>query len=253
MTKVKLPHELSLDELLKSVAGEEKPKDGFSFNNPILSFVQEFKISPGTNKVSDKLLYKLFRSWFKEDFISQRTFNIRLGSYIPSAMRNRRYYLVNTKTLELAKKCQLLEESQSLDRSKSIHWNKHYESFLRDTGLTEGPIYVEADILFYIYNNWCDRTRKTKKLGSNTFSAITKLNFEKKNISNSDIAWFGVNNKVKELITREEVKRWRQGRKKYGKKQKIKDEEKKDHSAPREANKKDILYPKKNKKRSSKV
>lgn len=246
--KPKLPHEISVEELLKSLEGQDLVNDKtvFSYENPILSFIQTFKISSGKHTVSDKVLHDLFRFWNTTIVLDQRSFNIQLGKYIPSVLRNRRYYLVDKKVLELAQKVEELKKKHSSDRSRSIKWNKHFEKFLSDTEIEEGTLFIEVDILYYAYRRWCDDTRKKSWLSQESFANICKLNFNTKRISDSKLAWFGVNHKIKELITREEVERWREGRKQRGK-----EINKKDYrgASPRIKYRKEVLYPKKIKKK----
>ncbi len=222
----KLPSELSIEELLASLDGVDLINDKveFSYDNPILSFIQAFNIVSGKNLISDKILYDLYKIWHKDTFIKQRDFNLRLGQYIPSKQSNRRFYFVDKKVLELAEKVQSIKEKHTLDRSKSIHWNKHFERFLAESGIESGELYVEGDILYYIYSRWCDSARLKQWLSYNSFLDICAMNFDHKRLAYSKFKWFGVNNKIKQSITKEEVKRWRKGRKKYGRKKRIKEE-----------------------------
>jgi hypothetical protein len=237
-------HEISIEELLKSLDGEDLSKEAiaFSYTNPILSFIQTFELKAGKELVSDKVLHTLFKFWYKNEYIDQRSFNHRLGTYIPSHVSNRRYYHVNKNILELAQKTQELYLKRKRPRVKSKVWNTHFEKFLSDTGLEPGNVYVEMDILYYVYNRWCDDTRKKSHLAHESFSEICKLNFESKRICRNKISWVGVNEKIKDLITLEEVERWRQHRKTNGK-------ENNSSYKPYRPYQKEVLYQKKVKKK----
>ncbi len=247
----KLIHELSTEELLESLSGQDliNEKVQFSYENPILSFIQAFNIKAGKEKVSDAVLHSLFRIWHIDTVIDQRNFNIQLGRYIPSEVRNRRFYLVDKKVLELTNKIEQIKKDRSVNRSKSIHWHKHFERYLEETTLSPGLIFVEADILYYTYTRWVDITRLKQWLSYENFLKICNLNFEKKRISDSKLTWFGVNTSIKQIITKEEVKRWREGRKKYGKRKSSK-EETTSTDQNREVNSK-ILYKEKKVKKKS--
>jgi hypothetical protein len=251
----KLPTEISLQDLLKSIEGQELV-DGeikFSFDNPVLSFIQAFNITIGKEKISDAVLHELYRIWNKSTVVDKRTFNLQFGKYIPSVQINRRYYFVNSNVLKIATQLEELKEKRrTRNRSKSIKWHKHFEAFLEETGIKPGTVYVESDILHYVYNNWCDDTRKKSWLGRESFDDICKLNFEYKTLTRNKMLWFGVNSKIKQLITKEEVERWREGRITYGK---TKNSKEKAYFKVPEKEETETLYKKKtkNKKRSSKI
>lgn len=242
MTKPRSPTELSLAELLEAVKGQELIDENVSpsFNDPIASFVQAFNIKPGKELISDILLHKLFKLWNKNSFINIRNFNRQFGQYIPSQRRNRRFYFVDQQVLKIIKTIEDIEKKTAFVPTKSKAFYKHFERFLEKTNLKPGELYVESDILYYVYNRWCDDTRYKNPLGYKHFISFCDLNFEVKRLSNSTILWYGVNKEIKTLITRSEVERWRQGRLRYAK-------TKKDYSKP--YNKKEkTLYTKKQKK-----
>lgn len=212
-------HEISDEELLKSLEGEDLGTSlEYKYDNPVLSFVQAFKIEPGTVKVLDKLLYNLFKNWIRGLSFTQATFNYQLDNVIPFERNtSRKYYLVNKKAMELAKQAEQLKVKRSKPRHKSKVWITHFESFLSTTGLSPGDTYVESDILYYVYNRWCDENRRKSVLGRTSFTEMCHLHFECKHLDRNDINWFAVNNNIKALINKEEVKRWRQGRKRNAK------------------------------------
>lgn len=244
MTKKPL-HEISIDELLKSLENEDLSKEAisFSYTNPILSFIQTFELKAGKELVSDRVIHTLFKFWFKNEYINQRTFNYRMGAFIPSkTIGRKRYYLLDKNILELAQKTQELYFKHKRPRVKSKAWNTHFEKFMTDTGLESGTVFVEVDILYYVYNRWCDDTRKKSPLGYDSFRDICHLNFDSKRICRNKLPWFGVNDKIKDLITLEEVERWRQHRKTNGK-------ENNSSYKPYRPYQKEVLYQKKVKKK----
>lgn len=239
MDKKKLVHELSVEDLLKSLENDEITSTEedviFTRQGPVLSFIQAFNILEGKYRVSDKVLYRLFKLWQKNSPIEIKTFNYQLANYIPCVQKVRKYYLVNQRVFDFCKKIEVYKEDRSWDHTKSLHWNKHFESFLNDNNLKPGPIFVEEDILYYVYNRWVDDTKRKSWLGEYTFNKICELNFECRTLAKDVSKWLGVNENIKKLITRKEVERWRSGKKKKNFK---------------EDSDKEILYPKK---RSRKV
>jgi hypothetical protein len=211
-------HEITDEELLASLSGEDlsKPVE-FQFDNPVASFVQAFDIRTGKQLVADKLLLTLFKEWKRDSPINQRSFNMQLENYVVSVPKKRRYFLINKDALEIAKEVQKLVQKRSKPRYKSKAYITHFESFLSENELAPGSTYVEIDVLYYIYNRWCDNNRKKSQFGLGSFNDMCSLYFDIKQITGNDLNWVCVNSKVKELITKEEVQRWRLGRSRHAK------------------------------------
>jgi len=240
MKKLYSKTELSLDELLDAIKGQELVNDKIlpSFKDPIFSFTQAFNISPGTELISDHILHKLFKLWHRDSFIDLKNFNIQLGKYIPSERKNRRFYKVNKKISHTVKILEEIQNKHTLNPTKYRGYHRHFERFLSQNDIEAGEVYVESDILYYVYNRWCDEIGRKNPLGYNNFLSFCALNFEVKRMAESNIHWYGVNDKIKKLITRSEVERWRQGRTRYAKTEK-------NRSRPDRNEKEKTLYYKK--------
>lgn len=214
----KLPQELDLKELLEIVKDAPNVKnEKVDFNDPILSFAQAFNLRPGTRIVSDKLLYNLFKIWYPEALFDKRNFNTQLNNFIPSKMiGTRRYFTIDKNYIKISKYIQEGIQKKSQDVTKSKHFHNQFTRFLEDNDLKEGTVFIESDILYYIYNNWCDG-KNNKPIQYNAFLAICDLYFEPKRLMDNVLYFYGLNNSIKKLITTEKVNDWRQGRIKYGK------------------------------------
>jgi hypothetical protein len=154
----------------------------------------------------------LFKKWSPSSEKSISTFSLSLNRYLPKQNNTQKSrYLINRDILKISKDIQDLIDAHRKERTKFSSWHLHTEKFLEDTGLGPGDLWVEADILYYVYNRWVDDTRKTKYLGYPTFKEFCRLIFEvrQQKLSNP---WIGVNNKLEDLITKEEILRWREGR-----------------------------------------
>lgn len=218
MTRQKLPQELELAELLETVKDAPNVKnEKVNFQDPILSFTQAFNLRPGTRIVSDKLLFDLFKVWHPDTLFTKRNFNLRLGDYLPpKIISNRRYFSIDKNYIKISKYIQEGVQKRTRDVTKSKHFHNQITRFLTDTKLKEGSVYIESDILYYIYNNWCDE-RDNKPIQYQAFLSICDLYFESKRLMDNVLMFYGVNNSIKKLITTEKVNDWRQGRIKYGK------------------------------------
>lgn len=239
--------QITLEDLLDTVKGEDISKitENHKFSNPILSFIQAFEIDIGKEPVSDKVLFTLFKHWNKTTLFTQRSFNSQLELYIPSERKNKKYFYINKKFTEIAEKIEKIEQKRAKPRSKSKTAIKHFESFLQETGIGSGSLYVEWDILYYVYNRWCDDNRKICQFGERSFCDMCHLYFDHKMIARNSLVWFLLNNNIKKYITKEEVERWRQGRKKYA----AKTETQNKNEIPHPKYQDQTLYFKKNKKK----
>ena len=215
MIDQKLPHQLSIEQLLAALnSDKDSINTTYDFDSPVLSFIQEFNIQHGEELVSDIVLYELFTQWYRQGAWNKRNFNFLLGKYIPSITKNRRYYQVNKATLELAQKVNTIVRSKKIDKRKSITWQKHFQKFIDETELEKGnKVWVEADILYYVYNRWLDKQAKPKGTIYKGFLDIMELHFDvQKRISKIQLYWFYISRNITKLITKEEIERWREGR-----------------------------------------
>jgi hypothetical protein len=245
VNKTKLPHELSLQELLSAVHSQEQPEvvQETASDSSIMSFIQVFNILPGKSRVTESTLHKLFNLWNRGTPVARHEFNERLGKLLPWKVQSgKKFYLVSKNVLQLSKYIQTIEKNRTQERAKSKYWQNHFTKFLNDTEIEPGTLYIEADVFFYAYNRWCDDTRKTKKLGFENFVEVCQLIFTSKRLSLSNFIWFGVNQKIKSLITREAVQRWREGRHRKSNDKNI------DYNKAQKKYEKEVLYSSKEKK-----
>lgn len=205
----KLPHELELEELLAAVKDTDLEDIKVSYDDPILSFTQAFNLIPGDDLVSNDLLYKLFSLWYPETVFGRANFSRQIGKYLP---RENKFYKVNKNFLSISKQIQEMLRAKKRKKVKSKTWTNHYHAFLDDTGLAPGSIYVESDIVYYVYNRWRDSNNKKSLLSYEAFLDFCGLHFTTKNLSTSNKKWYGMNKAIKSLITREEVERWRESK-----------------------------------------
>lgn len=229
MKKSRLPNELSLEELLKVASTEESEEEVYdkevaSIEDSYISFFQAFDIRPGKEPVSGLLLLELFHKWLPGTKTKQRTFYLILNKYLPRERRSiDRLYLIDQDFIKIKKHLEDIKRGKRFNRTKSSKWHEHTQKFLQQTGLDKGDLWVEADILYYIYNRWIDACRRKNPLGYETFKRFCKLIFPVKQ-ANSELPWFAVNHKLEELITKEEIIRWREGRLRHAKRSKSKKE-----------------------------
>ena len=254
MKAKRLPTDLTVEELLNALeqpAPTSEEKNGnliqmpdyngqFLDTNPVYSFLEAFKLKPGSHKISSKILYKLYKLWNKRAKISHEIFCKQFGDYIPTfkttaARQNLLYFKLNERGAKLAYYVDQYFKFNKRNFLTNKNYRKHYEEFFRDIGLEPGPIFIEGDVLYHVYDTYMYR-RKRKSHPYQRFEVICELFFECKYFDGTNDPWFGVSENIKQLISPQAVANWREGRKRIsGKKRKpIKEEDKKE-----------ILYPEK--------
>lgn len=220
----KLPHEFSVDDLLKqldekTVAEPWKNTDHIKVSsNPILSFLQAYNIKIGTKKVKADTLYKLFRLWKKDTLIDKKNFNFQLHKYIMTGIiRNKLYVFMNKEMGDILMLIESIKKEHTLDRTKSKHFRLHFETFLKKHEIKEGKLRVESDILYHLYDTWCYKRGK-HPIPYNKFTTVCDLYLEYKSPGDQRLRYYYVDQSIKNYIDPTTVKNWREGRQKYGKK-----------------------------------
>lgn len=206
--------EYEVEELLKAIENEKVvTKESYTLN-PVLSFCQIFKITPGKYPVKTSLLYRIFKLSNIESPIKQTAFTEKLKELFQNIKKSSNTYVfINIKTFDISKIATKLKEKKTRKYTSSKHWHNHFQAFMQSTSLEEGSVFVEADILYYIYNRWCNENKRNP-IGERNFSQLCQLFFEYRSYMDNDMYFYGVNENVKKIIKKEEVARWREGRKK---------------------------------------
>lgn len=208
----KNPNLISDEELLKLLEESEEDSDvaEYSFDSSVLSFVQSFNLKPGKDKIVKKQLYKLYKLWNKGiQKLTQTSFTHELSNYIE---HKGSYFLVDKSLFDIANFIKEEKQRNTRDRTKSKYWHKHITDFLTFTKLEEGTIYIELEILNYIYMNWVQKSKRKIHLSRRQLIKILDLYFDVTAISTGSHLWVGVNEQIENLITKKEVDRWRKYR-----------------------------------------
>lgn len=203
-------------KLLDELEDSDTEAEECNFDNSVLAFISTFKLKPGKDKVTKKNLYKLYNVWNKSGIkITQANFTLEMSKYFEHKTT---YYLIDTNFFEIAKFIKEEKDKHSIDKSKSKYWHNHFTSFLEDTKLEEGTVYIELEIFYYLYTKWTRLSRKKALLSRKQFIKILDLYFDVKAIAAGNNLWVGLNEQIKNLVTKQEVERWRKTRVKKNKK-----------------------------------
>lgn len=243
----KLPSELTVEELLKALetSSKEEPTNTpinhslpiidstneISYSFPVASFLSAFNIKAGKNKVSGAILNTLYNLWNKENKLSRSEFNNQMNYFIKTDIefKNKtlhRYYHVSENVVNLIKYIDHYRKTNKRKYRTNKNYKKYYEKFFKDIGIERGPLFIEADVLYHVYDTYMYK-RNRKTYSYHNFELVCTLLFETKYFTGYTAPWFGVSENVKQHISIEAVSNWRKGRKLRGIKQKtIKEEDK---------------------------
>ena len=207
----KNPNLISDEELLKLLEeSEDSDTPEISFDGSVIAFVQTFNLKPGKDLIVKKQLYKLYQIWNKSiQKLSQTAFTNELSHYLE---HKGNFYRLDKNLFQIANFIELEKKKHTQDKSKSRHWQKHFTSFLESTNISDGTCYIELEILYYIYSKWIYKTKKRSKLSRRQFIKILDLYFDVKAIGIGAHLWVGVNEEIKNLITKSEIQLWRKTR-----------------------------------------
>jgi len=225
--KPKLVHEYSVDDLLKILSDSTSDDSAEEIKhlteedqieNRVVKFLVYYNITPGKYSINIKALYKLFVSWCKDRSIKYPEFERTIRLHLQVKRHKSNYIFSNHVKVNtsLSKITKHIEDTSKkiINSKKNINHIKYIEEFFDLHGLKSGNIYVEADILFYLFGFHNDK-KKRAAIPYRTFLNICSLYFSVKQLGFGS-TWFGLNESVKNLVTPEWVKVWRQGRVNYG-------------------------------------
>lgn len=229
----KLIHEYSVEELLNIMDSSkedltQKTEEEY-VDNEVIRFLAYYDIKPGTYRINGKIMFRLFKAWSKNKTYKYNDFVRNMYNQIEHKYTNKdyeqvKYFKINKTLLNITR---FLEEAKpkKIIFRKTMFYKKFMEEFMEQHKLSAGPIFVEADILYYLFD-YHNHKKGRRMIGYERFVSMCHLYFPDKQLGFGS-TWFGVNESIKELITPEWVKTWRQGRVKYGYLTKIKNPENK--------------------------
>jgi hypothetical protein len=171
--------------------------------DPILSFITKFDIKPGENKVPSKILFKLFKKHFKRTEINSHTFCIRLSDYF---FYKSGYFNISIDVYYIKN---LYKPPKRINKSK--FYNTRILKFMSHYDIKPGPLYIELDILFYLFNNFIDEY-KLKQMSIQRFSQILSEHLKSKYFKDKRYKYFAVDESIKNKVDQQLVKNWREGR-----------------------------------------
>jgi hypothetical protein len=180
MSRAKLPHQLTEEELLEQLQKEEHDTTAevVDADDDILSFIAAFGITYGTTKVKIATLRSLYLHWSKNP-IPKYAFSLRLGS-IFEITKGKIY--IHQNGLFFKKEISKWKSIKKRYKVKSPKWHNHFQAFLKHYNLKKGPVYIEGDMLYWLYDKWQYGRGKKSLLSVRTFGefCLSYLNDKKR-------------------------------------------------------------------------
>ena len=228
----KLPSQYNTEDLLaaldkidgrKSEPTQPIESETLEYKNDILPFLGFYGLQAGAYPVYKKLIYTLYRQWSKEP-VNERTFSLEANKYIfLKQLGKREYYYINQSSLKISEKSFKLLKKQTQDVTKSPRYTTHFNNFLKQHDIKSGNLYIPFYGIYYLYDIWCFKINRKKKMGYRNLFNFCTLNFKQKRIDDSRGIAFALNKNIKKHLNEkqlEEIRKARENEKKANKKTK---------------------------------
>ncbi len=208
MNKIKPITQISDEDLLKSLEDNKDVKEEINalYSNDILDFISYFNLQQGEERVSSRLLYKIYKSWSKVK-ISKKSFVSHLGSFF-SLSRNSMEHMIllNMSYNPLLKKSLSIIKRKVKTRRR--FYKEHFENYLSKYNIKKGSFFVKSSVLYNLYDKWIYTFKKRNPLSSNQINDFFKLfNFKTKLIERD--YWFGLDKSIIEHLTKDNINEMR--------------------------------------------
>lgn len=229
MARKKLPTELEIEDLLKSLDNDIKEDEIFDYQNDIIPFLSKYEIKPGTFKVTKRLVYYLYKL-YSQNAIELTTFSRECLKYLDDTQG---FYLINKKDIELSKEIYKLYKAKKRVVEKSPHIKTHFQAFLNHYKLVPGTYYIESFVLFNLYDQFNYNNKKINLLGYKSFIKMCNLFFQRKRLTSNRVTWYGVDKSITDVLTPERLTTMREGRVEFHGKKKKKENPKRIKKIPK--------------------
>ncbi len=177
----KLPGKFNDDELLDIIEDTENPEvTEKPPEHSVIQFLADFGIYPGSNRVNNTILYKLYHRAV-ENPVGTKEFNELVCGYVQyeDIKLGSRNYLLNKESFDLTK--QLAEFLAKEKKNKKVNtrfYRKHIEDFISVHFLKKGTKAIPAGALYFFYDKWQYNKKGRTRLNYATFVAMMKLYFK---------------------------------------------------------------------------
>ena len=211
----KLPSEFTTEELLelaKDTTFNKEERDVITEHiNDVVPFLSHFDIKPGTDIITKRFFYNLYKEWSTNPILKASFDDIISQYFLIHQKGNKYYYLINKNSLQLSKRLYKLILERTVDKTKSKNYKNHFDSFLTANKVKAGNYWIESFILYYLYDKWTYKNKNNNPLGRNQFFNFCTLYFKHKRRTSNRLQWFAVNKSILKHFTSEQLERIRKG------------------------------------------
>lgn len=187
--------ELNEAELLDLIKDESSNIKIYEWPTDVMEFISVYNLKSGTERITTKLLYKLYKLWSKNP-VKRKTLTNTLTDLFPSDRIGESYLILLDKNA-LNIKTSTLKYLKKVNKTKHKGWVEHFNKYLHEYCIESGSFFVKDTVLYNLYDKWC--FKKRSPLGFAQFNNFCKLYFNNKFINNHD--WFSVNPSIKKHLT----------------------------------------------------
>jgi len=175
---------LSTEDLLNQLENDKAPASSGRYKNEVSNFITDFSLESGKEEIPTKLLYKIYKQWSQEP-VKYTVFSSILYYFFE---KTKKYALncvklsVNTEIL-----IDILDNIQKKkhNRANTFASKQQMDSFFKAYDIKPGRMYLEGFILYYLYDSWTYKTRKTRILSKMNFTKVLKVFFTYKLVGNN--------------------------------------------------------------------
>lgn len=183
----KTPNTLNTEELIELLdekeekVQQEEPSE-INYKNDVLTFISVFNIQDGEDNIKPHTLYSIYRVWSKEP-ISKTAFFLTTGKFLT---KKDIYYKINQNAIKLTHEAyRKFKEEKKNAKLKSKFWTNHFEDFLLYYSLKGDDFWIEAPLLYFIYDKYThvrglDKNPMTY-MGKTVFSTYADIFLKYKN------------------------------------------------------------------------
>jgi hypothetical protein len=229
-------NDLSTEELIHALSESTDVNEKEINFDPVHEFILAFNIKQGTNKVTTNILYSLFVTWNPYKKVTRKSFMRKLYNHVPVDPSYNSIVFIDKQTKDILTAMQNYHEKKKRLTSYKFTNKAQIEKakqFFKECDVKPGSMYIEADILFFLYDTWCYKNKRNP-LTISHFTNLAKLLLDHRNLSRTDSIWFCVHEDIKKHIDVNAVLNWRRGRERRGKAKKYK---------VQKEDRKNIIYP----------
>jgi hypothetical protein len=186
MSLKKQPNQLTDDELLATINDAANPEPiEKPTEHSVLQFLADMSIYPGTNYIRGTLLYKLYKQ-YTESPVTTMEFHTLLKGYLEyTEATGPVLFQLNRHAFELTKQlADFLVKKNKLKKVNTRHYRKHFEDYLAAYSIKKGTQYIQAAVLFFLYDKWQYNRKTRTRLNFATFNAMMKLYYKTKRTVN---------------------------------------------------------------------